>query len=74
MVELESRNNLYTWNLCVHLYPVTMAFPKECRPRNLKLCGDGMNENIVELIRQAAKEVAESHRKKKGWNKNEKKK
>jgi len=33
-----------------------------------------MNENIVELIKQAAKEVAESHRKKRGWDQNEKKK
>jgi len=32
-----------------------------------------MNENIVNLIRQAAKEVAESYQKKKGGNKNEKK-
>jgi len=37
------------------------------------LCGEDMNENIVELIRQAAKEVAESYRKKKGWDQNEKK-
>jgi len=32
-----------------------------------------MNENIAELIRLAVKEVAESYRKKKGWDKNEKK-
>jgi len=35
-----------------------------------------MNENMAELIKLAAKEVAESHQKKNGWgwDKNEKKK
>jgi len=37
------------------------------------LCGDAMNGNIAELIKLAAKEVAESYRKKKGWDRNEKK-